>query len=374
MDPTTLEVEVRADRRVSELFQRLDALGIDVTSLKNKSNRLEELFLRILHGKDNGRTPAASRWPREGEAPAERLVPTTRQEPRPPGRRLGGSLALPPRGTARNLRARTFMYSRTDLIALQTILVKETVRILRIWVQTLLPPVITMSLYFVIFGRLIGARIGEISVGGAGGTTRTFPYIQFVVPGLVMMSIITNSFSNVVSSFFGAKFQKHVEELLVSPMPNSILLLGYVGGGVARGLMVGVLVTLVALFFTRLPIANVPVTISVVVLTAVLFSLGGFINAVLARNFDDISIFPTFVLTPLTYLGGVFYSIDMLPEFWRRVSMANPVLYMVSAFRYGILGVSDIPLGVAYTVIIGFTAGFWVLALWLLKHGKGLRS
>lgn len=266
------------------------------------------------------------------------------------------------------------MYTRTDLIALQTILVKETARIVRIWAQTLLPPVITMSLYFVIFGRLIGARIGTIEAGGEVGSVQAFPYIQFVVPGLVMMSVITNAFSNVVSSFFGAKFQKHVEELLVSPTPNSIILLGYVGGGVARGLMVGGLVTLVSLFFTRLNIHSVMVTVTVVVITAVLFSIGGFINAALARNFDDISIFPTFVLTPLTYLGGVFYSIDMLPPFWRTVSMANPVLYMVSAFRYGILGVADIPLGVSYSVIVGFTVAFWFFALVLLRSGKGLRS
>lgn len=262
------------------------------------------------------------------------------------------------------------MYSRTDLIALQTIVTKEAARILRIWPQTLLPPVVTMSLYFVIFGRLIGERIGPIHAG----SSREFPYIQFVVPGLVMMSVITNAFSNVVSSFFGAKFQKHVEELLVSPAPDSIILLGYVGGGVARGLIVGTLVTLVALLFTRLPIHSVPVTLSVVVLTAVLFSIGGFINAMLARSFDDISIFPTFVLTPLTYLGGVFYSIDMLPPFWRTVSLANPVLYMVSAFRYGILGAGVIPLGVAYAVVIGFTLVFWFAALALLRSGKGLRT
>lgn len=262
------------------------------------------------------------------------------------------------------------MYTRTDLIALQTLVVKETVRILRIWPQTLLPPVITMSLYFVIFGRLIGERIGTIEAGAS----RAFPYIQFVVPGLVMMSVITNAFSNVVSSFFGAKFQRHVEELLVSPAPNSVILLGYVGGGVARGLMVGSLVTLVSLLFTRLSIHSMLVTISVVVLTAVLFSIGGLINAILARSFDDISIFPTFVLTPLTYLGGVFYSIDMLPPFWRTVSLANPVLYMVSAFRYGILGVADISLGVSYAVIVGFTVAFWFLALSLLRAGKGLRS
>lgn len=250
-------------------------------------------------------------------------------------------------------------------IAFQTILRKEIRRFMRIWVQTLVPPVITMSLYFVIFGSLIGSRIGEM-----GG----FDYMQFVVPGLVMMSVITNSYSNVVSSFFGAKFQNHVEELLVSPVPNYVILSGFVLGGVARGLCVGFLVTLLSLFFTKLQVHHIGITILIVLMTAVFFSLLGFINAVYANSFDDISIVPTFVLTPLIYLGGVFYSIDLLPEFWAYVSKVNPMLYVVNAFRYGILGYSDINVSFALAMISAFT----VLAAWycmhLLKVGKGLRQ
>ncbi len=232
-----------------------------------------------------------------------------------------------------------------QFIAFKTILVRELRRFMRIWIQTLVPPAITMALYFVIFGNLIGSRIGQM-----GG----FSYMEFVVPGLIMMSVITNSYSNVVSSFFGAKFQRSVEELLVSPVPNYIILSGYVLGGVARGLAVGLIVTFLSLFFTSLHIQHVGVTISIVFMTAVLFSLFGFINAVYANNFDDISIIPTFVLTPLIYLGGVFYSIDLLPEFWAGVSKMNPILYMVNAFRYGILGVSDIDLAWAFAMIILF--------------------
>ncbi|MFT6492365.1 MAG: ABC-2 type transport system permease protein, partial [Porticoccus sp.] len=206
-------------------------------------------------------------------------------------------------------------------VAFTTILVKEVRRFMRIWQQTLLPPAITIALYFVIFGKLIGPRIGEMS---------GFTYIEFVVPGLIMMSVITNAYGNVVSSFFGTKFQRSIEELLVSPVPNYIILLGYVIGGVVRGLAVGVIVTLLSLFFTDLQVSHLGVTVAIVFLTAVLFALAGFINAVFANSFDDISIIPTFVLTPLTYLGGVFYSISMLPPFWQAVSLANPVLYMVN--------------------------------------------
>jgi len=218
-------------------------------------------------------------------------------------------------------------------IALMTIVRKEIHRYLRIWTQTLLPSAITMSLYFVIFGSLIGSRIGEM-----GG----FTYMQFVVPGLIMMAIVTNSYSNVVSSFFGSKFNHSVEELLVSPTPNYIILLGYVIGGVTRGLLVAVVVTIVSLFFTRLHIHSYPVVILIVLMTSTLFALAGFINAVYANNFDDISIVPTFVLTPLIYLGGVFYSMDLLPELWAGVSKLNPLVYVVNAFRYGVLGVSDV--------------------------------
>ncbi|WP_299976094.1 ABC transporter permease [uncultured Pseudoteredinibacter sp.] len=250
-------------------------------------------------------------------------------------------------------------------VALQTILNKEIHRFSRIWVQTLLPPVITMSLYFVIFGTLIGSRIGEM-----GG----FSYMEFVVPGLIMMSVITNSYSNVVSSFYSAKFQHSIEEILVSPTPNYIILIGYVLGGVARGLAVGFLVTLMSLLFTKLQVQNLAITVAIVFLTSVLFSLMGFINAVFANSFDDISIVPTFILTPLTYLGGVFYSISLLPEFWQGVSLLNPILYMVNVFRYGILGVTDIQVHYAFMGVMAFIVVLATISMYLLESGKRLRS
>lgn len=250
-------------------------------------------------------------------------------------------------------------------IAFRTILRKEIKRFTRIWVQTLLPPAITMALYFVIFGKLIGSRIGEMD---------GFSYIQFVAPGLIMMSVLTNSYSNVVSSFFSAKFQRSIEEILVSPTPNYIILLGYCMGGVARGLAVGVLVTLLSLAFTDLHVHSWTVTIAIVVLTSMLFSLAGFINAVYANSFDDISIIPTFVLTPLTYLGGVFYSIHLLPEFWQGVSQLNPILYMVNAFRYGMLGVSDINVVAAFAGLLICLAILFMVGLHLLRVGKRLRA
>ncbi|MEM9302537.1 MAG: ABC transporter permease [Pseudomonadota bacterium] len=250
-------------------------------------------------------------------------------------------------------------------IGYETIVIKEVTRILRIWVQTIVPPAITMSLYFIIFGNLIGRRIGEM-----GG----FDYMSFIVPGLVMMSVITNSYGNMVSSFFGAKFGKHIEEMLVSPLPNIVILLGYVTGAVFRGLLVGTVVTGVSLFFTDLQIHDFAVTVSVVLLTAIVFALAGMINAIFARKFDDIAIIPTFVLTPLTYLGGVFYSISLLPEFWQTVSRANPILYMVNAFRYGILGTSDVSIGVAFSVIGVFIVALGTICLTLLNRGVGLRT
>lgn len=256
--------------------------------------------------------------------------------------------------------------SANDLfIAFWTIVSREVRRFTRIWAQTLLPPAITMTLYFVIFGNLIGSRIGEM-----GG----FDYMEYIVPGLIMMSVITNSYSNVVSSFYSTKFQRNIEELLVSPVPNWIILSGFVIGGVVRGLGVGFIVTLLSLFFTDLQVQNLLVTIAIVFLTSVLFALGGFINAVFANSFDDISIIPTFVLTPLTYLGGVFYSIQLLPEFWQGVSQLNPILYMVNTFRYGILGVSDINVGFAFMMILLFIGGLFSYALYLLRNGKGILS
>ena len=250
-------------------------------------------------------------------------------------------------------------------IALGTIARREVSRILRIWSQTLVPPAITMTLYFLIFGGLIGSRVGDM-----GG----FSYMQFIVPGLVMMSVIQNSYGNISSSFFGAKFGRHVEELLVSPMPNWVILWGYVAGAVLRGLLVGVMVLGIAMLFTTVRIPHPLVTLSSVVLGATIFSLAGFVNAVFAKKFDDIAIVPTFILTPLTYLGGVFYSVTLLPGWAQAATHANPIFYMVNAFRYGLLGVSDVPLWVAYALMLGFVAVLSALSLWLLRRGVGLRS
>ena len=256
--------------------------------------------------------------------------------------------------------------SSANLVALGTIVRREIVRIMRIWTQTLIPPAITMTLYFVIFGKLIGSRIGTIQGG--------FSYMQYIVPGLVMMSIITNSYGNISSSFFGAKFSRAVEEMLVSPMPNWVILLGYVTGAVTRGLVVGVLVLLIALFFTSLHVAHPVITFFSVLLGSTIFSLAGFVNAVYAKKFDDIALVPTFVLTPLTYLGGVFYSVNMLAEPWQAISRANPILYMVNAFRYGVLGISDVSIATAFIVMLGFVAALSAVALHLLERGVGLRS
>ena len=248
--------------------------------------------------------------------------------------------------------------------AFKTLLTKEVLRFMRIWVQTVLPAAITTGLYFVIFGKMIGSQLNDIS---------GYSYMDYIVPGIILMAIINNSYANVVSSFYSAKFQHHVEEMLVSPMPNYLILLGFVGGGVLRGLVVGLAVTAVSLFFTEPGTFNIAITL-VVILTAVLFSLAGFLNAVFANSFDDISIIPTFVLAPLTYLGGIFYSIDMLPEFWQQVSLLNPIMYMINAMRYGMLGVSDIDVSHALLMIILFVAVLFAFSLYLLNKGVGIRS
>ncbi|MFC3814206.1 ABC transporter permease [Lysobacter sp. GCM10012299] len=252
-----------------------------------------------------------------------------------------------------------------NLVALGTIVRREINRILRIWGQTLVPPAITMTLYFLIFGGLIGSRVGEMD---------GIKYMDFIVPGLVMMSVIQNSYGNISSSFFGAKFGRHVEELLVSPMPNWVILGGYVAGAVLRGLMVGAIVLVIAMFFTKVRIPHPLVTLTTVILGATIFSLAGFVNAVYAKKFDDIAIVPTFILTPLTYLGGVFYSVKLLPPWAEAMTHANPIFYMVNAFRYGLLGVSDVPVWVAYTLMMAFVVALASLGLWLLKRGVGLRS
>ena len=257
------------------------------------------------------------------------------------------------------------MNLRLNWIGFKTLLRKEVIRVVRIWIQTIVPPAITMTLYFIIFGNLIGRRIG---------TMDGFDYMQYIAPGLIMMSVITSSYGNVVSSFFGAKFGKHVEEMVVSPMSNATIIIGHVAGGITRGLFVGIMVTIIALGFTDLSIAHPLITFSMVILTSIVFSLLGFVNAVFANKFDDIAIIPTFVLTPLTYLGGVFYSISLLPEFWQAVSLGNPILYMVNAFRYGILGVSDISIGFAYMIVTVFGVGLFSLNLVLLNRGVGIRQ
>ena len=250
-------------------------------------------------------------------------------------------------------------------IAFSTIVRREIHRFMRIWPQTLVPPIITIVLYFVIFGRLIGSRIGEMA---------ELPYIQFVAPGLIMMSVITNSYSTVVSSFYGSKFQRNIEELLVSPTPNWIIVLGYVVGGMSRGLGVGAMVTLLSLYFADFSLHSLPITIGIVLMTSLMFSLAGLINAIFAGSFDDISIIPTFVLTPLIYLGGVFYSIDLLGEFWGSVSLINPILYMVNAFRYGMVGITDIDVTYSFAMVGLFSILLFAVALHLLEKGSRLRS
>jgi len=250
-------------------------------------------------------------------------------------------------------------------IAFSTILVKEVLRFSRIWAQTLLFSAISTVLHFMIFGRLIGERIGPM-----GG----FAYLDFIVPGVVLMAVLTNTYSNVANSFYSSKFSRYVEELLVAPVPNWVILAGFVAGGVARGVAVGIVVILAALVFTRIQIHSYGITLLVFVLTAVLFALGGFINAIYADSFDDVTIVSTFVLMPSTYLGGVFYSIDLLPAFWQSLSFANPVLYMINAFRFGVLGVSDVPIGAAFAIILSFIALSTLYSLYLLRHGVGIKT
>lgn len=253
----------------------------------------------------------------------------------------------------------------SHLISLGSIARKEIIRIFRIWVQTLVPPVITITLYFIIFGNFIGSQLDKM-----GG----FNYMAFIAPGLIMMSIITNSYSNTVSSFFSAKFQRNVEELLVSPTPNWVIVLGYIAGGMTRGLSVGFLVSIVSLFFVKLPIYNLFYTVIFAIMTSFVFSLAGMINGIFAQKFDDISIIPTFVITPLTYLGGVFYSLALLPEFWQALSKANPIVYMVNGFRYGFLGISDINVATGLAMLLAFSIVLFLINLHLLKKGIGLRT
>ena len=254
---------------------------------------------------------------------------------------------------------------RIRLVGFEAIVRREFGRIIRIWGQTLLPSAVTSALYFVIFGSLIGRRIGLMD---------GFSYMQYIAPGLIMMAVITNSYGNVVSSFFGAKFGKHIEELLVAPLPNWLIVLGYVVGGLVRGVLVGIVVTVVALFFTHVPVAHPLLVAGSLVLTSVVFSLGGFFNAIFAKNFDQISWFPTFVLTPLIYLGGVFYSVALLPPWAEKLSYVNPILYMVNAFRHGFLGTSDVDPGVALLIMCAFAAAMYAVVVVLMNRGTGIRE
>ncbi len=250
-------------------------------------------------------------------------------------------------------------------IAFNTLVRKEIRRFMRLWIQTLVPPVITITLYFVIFGNLIGRRIGEMN---------GYSYMDFIVPGLILMAVINNAYANVVSSFFSQKFQRNIEELLVSPVPNYVILIGFVVGGSARGLAVGLIASVVAMFFSGFYMHNIFIATTVVLLSSVVFSLGGLINAIYANKFDDVTIVPTFILTPLIYLGGVFYSIDLLPDFWRAVSHVNPIFYMVDAFRFGILGISDVNIAYELLILLAFAVGLFSFALFLLNRGTGLRT
>ena len=241
---------------------------------------------------------------------------------------------------------------------------KDVLRIIRIWAQTLLPPVVTTTLYFVIFGGFIGSQVAPIE---------GFSYMAFIVPGLIMMTIITSSYTNAVFTFFFAKWTHTIEEILVSPMPGWVVIAGFLSGGIARAALTGVLVTLVAFFFTDLTLTHAGVLLGAAFLTALIFAFAGIINAVYAKTMDGISIVPNFVLTPLTYLGGVFYSIQMLPPLFQQLSLVNPILYMVNAFRYGFLGISDVPLATCFYVMGGSAAVMFVWTLWLFRRGIGVK-
>ena len=250
-------------------------------------------------------------------------------------------------------------------IGFKTIVIREYGRIIRIWGQTIVPSAVTATLYFVIFGSLIGRRVG--AMGG-------FNYMEYIAPGLIMMAVITNSYANVVSSFFGAKFGKHIEEMLVSPLPSWVIVSGYIAGGVVRGLLVGTGVTIVSLLFTHLHVQHPVIVVAAVLLTSITFSLGGFLNALYAKNFDQVNWIPTFVLTPLTYFGGVFYSVTLLPVWAQKLSYVNPVLHMVNAFRYGFLGVSDVDIWVAFSLMIGAAVALFGTAVLLMNRGSGIRE
>jgi ABC-2 type transport system permease protein len=250
-------------------------------------------------------------------------------------------------------------------VAFKTLLFKEIRRFTRIWPQTLLPPAITTALYFLIFGKLIGERIGTVQ-----GVT----YMDYIVPGVILMSVISHAYSNVVSSFYSTKFQHHIEELLVAPVSNAVILTGYVCGGIARGVLVGLVVAGISMLFNPISVMHWGISIAILLLTATMFALAGFINAVFADSFDDISIIPNFVLIPLTYLGGVFYSLSMLPSIWQAIAQGNPILYMINAFRFGLIGVTDVDIVLAFEITIGFIVFLSMFSLVLLHKGIGIKN
>lgn len=252
-----------------------------------------------------------------------------------------------------------------NLTGFLTLAGRESRRVIRIWKQTLVPPIITTTLYFLIFGKLIGGRIGEMN-----GVS----YMQFIAPGLVMMTAITASYVNTASSFFLSKFTRTYEELLVSPLSSHDIIWGYIIGSMMRGGLAGILVMLVSLCFVSFDIHSWAMILLTLMMTTIAFALGGFINAIYAKTFDDVGIIPTFVLTPLTYLGGVFYSISLLPEFWQTVSKFNPIVYMVNGFRYGFLGVSDVSVIYTFGVLLLFIVVLYSIAFSLMEKGVGLRS
>ncbi|MBI4309159.1 MAG: ABC transporter permease [Candidatus Omnitrophica bacterium] len=257
------------------------------------------------------------------------------------------------------------MTPRAQLISLSTIVRKEMTRILRIWTQTLLPPLITQTLYFLIFGKFIGVQVAPIQ-----GVT----YMAFIVPGLVMMAVISSAYGNVVSSFFGAKFQRNIEEVLVSPTPEWVIITGYTLGGLARGITVGILVFIISFLFAHPVVHNIWVVLFFTVFTSTAFSLAALINGIFARSFDEVAFFQNFILTPLIYLGGVFYSIHNLPEVWQAISWFNPLVYMINGFRYGFFGFSDVPVGTCVFIVIILTMGLAGINLILLKKGTGIKS
>jgi ABC-2 type transport system permease protein len=250
-------------------------------------------------------------------------------------------------------------------IAYKTIVVKEILRFTRIWVQTIFPPVITTSLYLLIFGGLMGERIGDM---------QGVDYLHFIIPGIILMTVIQNSYANTVSSFFLAKFNNSIEELLISPVSYWVILLGYISGGIVRGFVVGLGVFVAVSFFVELQIYNIWIVLMTFLLTAILFSLAGFINAVFAKSFDDISIVPTFILMPMTYLGGMFYSVEILPEFWQTLSKFNPIYYMVDSFRMGFLGSSTTDLLVSMLVLTTMIMALAIVAFYLLKKGVNIKT